>query len=78
MEKIETEYGYTEVWRNGDTFHYNHQGQSHNPTGPAFEHTDGFKAYYINGVRHREDGPAYEHPSGTKKYYINGKYVWKE
>ena len=72
MEIIETEYGYKEVWRNGDTYHYNHQGKRHHPTGPAVKFPSGFKAYYSNGVKHRTDGPALEYSDGDKEYYVNG------
>ena len=72
MEEIKTEYGYKEVDSNGDIFHYSHQGDYHNPQGPAVELRSGYKAYYINGVPHRTDGPAVECSDGFKAYYING------
>jgi len=30
----------------------------HREDGPAIEHSDGCKWWYLNGKRHREDGPA--------------------
>ena len=72
MEKIKTEYGYKTVYSNGDTYHYNHQGEYHNPYGPA-DDTELYKAYYVNGVLHRTDGPAYEDTYGSKLYFKDGK-----
>jgi hypothetical protein len=45
----------------------------HREEGPAVEHTEGYKAWFINGKRHREDGPAIEYVDGSKSWYINGK-----
>ena len=45
----------------------------HREDGPAVEHADGSKLWYINGEYHREDGPAGEFASGHKSWYINGK-----
>ena len=73
MEKIETDYGYKEVFSNGDTHHYNHNVKLHNPNGPAINHQDGFKEYCINGVLHRTDGPAVEFPDVGELYYKHGK-----
>ena len=51
----------------------NAEGQLHRTDGPAYEHSSGTKAWFIDGKRHRIDGPAYEHSSGTKAWYIDGK-----
>jgi len=53
-------------WRNS-------KGEYHRTDGPAIEHLDGRKFWYINGVRHREDGPAFETESGYKAWLVNGK-----
>ena len=45
----------------------------HREDGPAIENTEGYKAWFINGIRHREDGPAIEYADGSKSWYINGK-----
>jgi hypothetical protein len=45
----------------------------HRIDGPAFEHTDGNEAWYVNGKRHRLDGPAYSYAKGGKAWYVNGK-----
>ena len=72
MEIIETEYGYKEVYCNGNIYHYNHQGELHNPSGPAIEYVDDSKFYYVNGKLHRADGPAVEYDGGLKVYHLNG------
>ena len=45
----------------------------HREDGPAVEHTNGTKDWYLNGKLHREDGPAIERASGHKEWYINGE-----
>jgi len=41
--------------------------------GPAVEHANGRKEWWINGKIHREDGPAIEFANGHKEWYINRK-----
>jgi len=62
-----------EVYPNGDRFWYNEKDQLHREDGPAFEWTNGYKAWFINGKLHREDGPAVEYVDGHKVWYINGE-----
>ena len=50
----------------------------HREDGPAIEHTDGYKAWLINGQYHREDGPAIDWPVGYKAWYINGQCLSEE
>ncbi len=50
--------------------YYNSQDLYHREDGPAVEHIDGYKAWYINGLYHRLDGPAIEYPNGDKYYYL--------
>ena len=45
----------------------------HREDGPAVEHANGRKDWYLNGKLHREDGPAIEYTNGTKEWYLNGK-----
>ena len=45
----------------------------HRDDGPAIEHSDGSKAWCINGKRHREDGPAVEWANGYKSWYLNNE-----
>ena len=54
------------VWRNK-------QRQLHRRDGPAFEHANGDKSWFINDKRHREDGPAIERVNGDKFWFINDK-----
>jgi len=57
----------------GTIRYYNEQGQLHREDGPAREHADGDKHWFLNDKLHREDGPAIEWSDGTKSWYINGK-----
>jgi hypothetical protein len=43
--------------------------------GPAVEHADGGKAWYVDGQRHRLDGPAVEEADGSKAWYVDGKHL---
>ena len=56
----------TIAWCNSD-------GKLHRKDGPAIEHANGTKAWFVNGKRHREDGPAIERADGTKEWYVNDK-----
>jgi hypothetical protein len=44
----------------------------HNSNGPAVTTTNGYQAWYENGLRHRNDGPAIEY-EGFSAWYQNGK-----
>jgi hypothetical protein len=52
---------------------YNNQNKLYRTCGPAIEHTNGTKEWYLNGNLHRIDGPAIEHTNGTKEWYSNGE-----
>ena len=54
------------IWKND-------KGQDHRVDGPAVEHSDGTKSWYLNGERHREDGPAWENVYGTAYWLLNGE-----
>jgi hypothetical protein len=54
------------------TYHYK-EGEFHREDGPAIEHDNGNKEWFINGKYHREDGPACEWADGYKSWYQNGK-----
>ena len=45
----------------------------HKEDGPAVEHVNGDKSWYIDNKLHREDGPAREYVDGTKFWYVNDK-----
>jgi hypothetical protein len=50
----------------------------HREDGPAVEHSDGHKAWFLNGQRHREDGPAIEYSDGHKVWYLNGEHLTED
>jgi len=50
----------------------------HREDGPAVEHADGGKFWYLNDSLHREDGPAVEYPNGSKSWYLNGVELTEE
>lgn len=52
---------------------YDENGDLHREDGPAKEHINGTKSWWIHGKRHREDGPAHESANGSKFWYQNGK-----
>ena len=62
------------VYDNKKTEWLNSSGLLHREDGPAFEHSDGSKSWFLNGELHREDGPAVEYSDGYKAWYLNGKY----
>lgn len=51
----------------------NKDGLLHRDDGPAVEHPDGSKEWWVHGKRHREGGPAIEWSDGSKYWYINDK-----
>jgi hypothetical protein len=57
---------------------YNENYRLHREDGPAIEHSNGDKSYYINGELHRENGAALEWADGDKAYYINDQFLTKE
>ena len=66
---------YIEINDDGDKLYYKDKMMyvRHREDGPAIEHADGYKSWFINGKLHREGGPAIEYASGTKAWYINGE-----
>jgi hypothetical protein len=60
--------------KDGDMFYRLPNGDYHRENRPAIERSNGYKAWYINGLRHREDGPAVEWGDGDKVWYLNG--IW--
>jgi len=54
-----------------DSISYYQDGLLHRTDGPAYEHTDGRREWWVNGNLHRIDGPAIINNSGTKCYYQN-------
>jgi hypothetical protein len=52
---------------------HNERGEKHRVNGPAKEHANGEKEWWLNGKRHRENGPARELANGAKLWYLNGQ-----
>ena len=50
----------------------------HRTDGPAIEHANGTKLWFINGKCHREDGPAVEYANGNKYWYVDDKHYSTE
>jgi len=65
----------TKYYYNDDSIlnYYDHNKELHREDGPAIEHADGSKAWYIDGKRHRMDGPAIEYANGGKEWWVDGK-----
>ena len=57
------------VDEHGTVYYYNALGQLHRIHGPAVVCTDGYHAWYQNGLWHRLDGPAVEFPNGRREWY---------
>jgi hypothetical protein len=66
------------VDENGTTRWYNEKNEHHREDGPAIEHSNGEKHWYLNDKLHREDGPAVEYPDGSKYWYLNDKQLTKK
>ena len=62
------------VRNNGDIEHYQN-GRLHRKNGPAIEHANGNKEWYINGKRRcKNDGHAVENTDGYKLWFENGNW----
>ena len=66
---------YIETLKNGTTKYYKDKDKTilHREDGPAIEHADGSKLWYVDDKRHRTDGPAVEWADGSKVWHVNGK-----
>jgi hypothetical protein len=53
-------------------------GEYHRKDGPAIEHINGDKSWWLNGERHRIDGPAIECIDGDKYWFLKGREYSKE
>ena len=69
---------YTVQVYNNRTIWLNKEGQLHREDGPAVEHSDGSKEWFLNDKHHREDGPAVEYANGDKEWYINDKELTED
>lgn len=52
---------------------YSVDGRWHREDGPAREHPDGKKEWWIKDRLHRENGPAVEHSDGKMEWWIDGE-----
>jgi len=68
---------YIKINEYGNKFYYSDREMMvlHREDGPAVEHTDGYKSWYLNGKRHREDGPAIEYLNGSKSWWLNDYWI---
>ena len=63
----------------GDIYYYKKDtGIKHNPYGPAFVSTNGYKEYWIEDNLYRLDGAAIIYSNGKGFYYINSRELTKE
>jgi hypothetical protein len=54
------------------TIIYELNGKLHREDGPAVEHSNGNKCWYIDDRLHRADGPAIEWVNGYKEWWLEG------
>lgn len=52
---------------------YDENRNLHRATGPAVEHFDGRKEWYVNGKLHRVGGPAVQKPEGAVEWWQHGR-----
>jgi hypothetical protein len=52
---------------------YDSKNQLHRLEGPAIEHANEYKAWFVEGKLHRLDGPAIEYANGDKEWYVEDK-----
>jgi len=66
---------YIHITKYGNKIYYKDREMNifHRLDGPAIEHADGSKAWYVDGKHHRLDGPAFEYSDGYKEWCIDGK-----
>ena len=76
---------YTKVDRPGSKFYYKDPEMTilHREDGPAIEHYERSKQWWLNGKSHRLNGPAIERAWGLNEWWVNGVYlftvpVWPE
>ena len=67
-----------EVDRVGTVRYRNSDDQLHREDGPAYEHPNGSREWWIDGYLHREGGPAVEYADGTRQWWIDGKRLSEE
>ena len=70
---------YIHITEDGDKFYYKDKAKTilHRLDGPAFEYSNGYKEWNVDGKLHRTDGPAIEYPYGGKAWYINDVFIFR-
>ena len=48
----------------------NEKGKRHRTDGPAVEHADGSRSWWVDVKTHRVDGPAREWANGSRAWYL--------
>ena len=62
----------------GSTKVYMKGGKKHRLNGPAEIHTNGYEAWFFNGLLHRDgDKPAVTQPNGDTEYWVKGNLIRK-
>jgi len=66
---------YLHINKYGNKIYYKDRKMTilHRLDGPAVEHADGIKEWYVDGHRHRLDGPAFENVNGHQAWYVDGE-----
>jgi len=66
---------YIRINKYGSKIYYKNREMTilHRLDGPAVEHADGIKEWYVDGHRHRLDGPAFENVNGHQAWYVDGE-----
>ena len=69
---------YTTINKYGTKAYYKDKARTirHREDGPAVEHYNGNKTWYLNGKLHRMDGPAVEYADGSKEWWINDEFIF--
>jgi hypothetical protein len=69
---------YTKIDRHGSKFYYKDPEMTilHRKDGPAIEHYEGGKMWYVNNKSHRLDGPAIERAWGINEWWVNDVFMF--
>jgi len=69
---------YIKTYNDGSKHYYKDKKKTilHREDGPAVEHANGGKEWYLNGKLHRMDGPAVEFVTDRKMWFINDVLIF--
>ncbi len=61
----------------GSKYYYKDKAKTilHREDGPAVEHVNGSKTWYVNGNLHRLDGPAVEWAGRSKEWFVDDVFI---